>query len=114
MKIKRGNIFLAGLDPVIGKEISKTRPVVVISNDLNNQFSGTVTVLPITSKNSEKTYPFEVFLAGGTFGLTKDSKIKTDQIRTLDKRRLLKFIGKLEIKEMEAVEKALTIHLGFF
>jgi mRNA interferase MazF len=114
MKIKRGDIFLAGLDPVIGKEISKTRPVAVISNDLNNQFSGTVTVLPITSKNLEKIYPFEVFLARGTCGLTKDSKIKTDQIRTLDKKRLLEFIGKLEIEGMEAVKKALLIHLGFF
>ena len=85
----------------------------VTSNDLNNQFSGTVTVLPITLKNLEKVYPFEVFLARGTSGLTKDSKIKTDQIRTLDKKRLLKFIGRLEIKEMEAIEKALSIHLGF-
>ena len=113
MNIKRGDIFLAGLDPVIGKEIAKTRPVAVISNDLNNQFSGTVTVLPITSKNLEKIYPFEVFLAGGTSGLTKDSKIKTDQIRTLDQRRLLKFIGKLGNREMEAIEKALIVHLGF-
>jgi len=113
MKIKRGDIFLAGLDPVIGKEISRTRPVIVVSNDLNNQFSGTVTVLPMTSKNLEKIYPFEVFLARGTSGLTKGSKIKTDQIRTLDKKRLLKFIGKLEVKEMEAIEKALSIHLGF-
>jgi mRNA interferase MazF len=113
MKIKRGDIFLAGLDPVIGKEISKTRPVAVVSNDINNQFSGTVTVLPITSKNLEKVYPFEVFLTRGSSGLAKDSKIKTDQIRTLDKKRLLKFIGKLEIKELEAIEKAIAIHLEF-
>lgn len=57
MNIKRGDIYLANLDPVVGREISKTRPVVVISNDKNNEFSGTVTVLPITSKNLEKIYP---------------------------------------------------------
>ena len=54
MNIRRGGCFLATLDPVIGHEISKTRPVVVISNDKNNEFSGTVTVLPITSKNLRK------------------------------------------------------------
>ena len=57
MNIKRGDICLAALDPVMGKEISKTRPVVIISNDKNNEFSGTVTILPITSKNLEKIYP---------------------------------------------------------
>jgi mRNA interferase MazF len=57
MIINRGGIYLATLDPVIGRELSKTRPVVVISNDKNNQFSGTVTILPVTSKNIRKTYP---------------------------------------------------------
>lgn len=113
MKIKRGDVFMAGLDPAMGTEISKTRPVVVVSNDINNQFSGTVTILPITSKNIEKIYPFEVFLAAGTGGLPKDSKIKTDQVRTLDKKRLLRFIGKLGSKEMAGLKTALSIHLGF-
>ena len=57
MNIKRGDIFLATLDPVMGREISKTRPVVVVSNDKNNEFSGTVTILPITSKNTQAVYP---------------------------------------------------------
>jgi mRNA interferase MazF len=113
MNIRRGDVFLAGLDPVIGKEISKTRPVVVISNDTNNQFSGTVTILPLTSKNLEKIYPFEVFLPKGTAELPKDSKVKADQVRTLDKRRLIKYLGKLKKNEIKAVEKALAIHLGF-
>ncbi len=113
MNIKRGDILLAGLDPVVGKEISKTRPVAVISNDINNQFSGTVTILPITSKNLEKIYPFEVFLPKGTAGLPNNSKIKTDQVRTLDQRRLIRPIGKLALNEMKAFEKALAIHLGF-
>ena len=111
MIIKRGFIYLAALDPVVGKEIAKTRPVVVISNDKNNEFSGTVTVIPITSKNLRKIYPFEVYLGKGIGNLPKNSKIKADQIRTLDKSRLVKLIGELGKAEIEAIEKALRVHL---
>jgi mRNA interferase MazF len=112
MNIRRGEIYVAGLDPVVGREISKTRPVVVVSNDKNNQFSGTVTVLPITSRNLKRIYPFEVYLPKGSGNLPKDSKVKADQIRTLDKARLVKEIGKLEQGEMEKIGKAIKIHLG--
>ncbi len=112
MNIKRGEIYLASLDPVVGKEISKTRPVLIISNDINNRNSGTVTVLPITSGNLTKIYPFEVFLPKTTANLPKDSKIKADQIRTLDTARLVSFIGKLDRNSMEDVERAIKIHLG--
>jgi mRNA-degrading endonuclease toxin of MazEF toxin-antitoxin module len=74
MNIRRGETHLAALDPVIGKELAKTRPVVVVSNDINNEYSGTVTVLPITSASLEKVYPFEVFLPKGSGRLPKDSK----------------------------------------
>jgi len=114
MNIKRGGIYLAALDPVIGKEISKTRPVVIVSNNKNNEFAGTVTILPITSKNIQKIYPFEVFLKKGLGNLPKNSKIKADQIRTLDKSRIVKFIGALEKKEMDLIDKALLIHLDLF
>jgi mRNA interferase MazF len=114
MNIKRGEIYLAALDPVIGREISKTRPVVVFSNNTNNEFSGTVTVLPITSKNTRKIYPFEVFLPKGTGNLPKNSKVKADQIRTLDKTRLIKKIGELEQKDISEIERAMKIHLGMF
>jgi mRNA interferase MazF len=113
MIIKRGDIFLASLDPVIGKEISKTRPVVIISNDKNNEFSGTVTILPITSGSLNDIYPFEVFLKQGKANLPKDSKVKTDQIRTLDKSRIIKQFGSLENTDILTIEKALKIHLGF-
>ena len=112
MIIKRGGVYLAALDPTIGREIAKTRPVVVISNDKNNTFSGTISVLPITSKNIQKTYPFEVVLPKGRGNLPKKSKIKADQIRTLDKRRLIKFIGELSEEDMLSVEEAAKIHLG--
>ena len=112
MSIRRGEVYVAALDPVIGKEISKTRPVVVVSNDLNNQFAATVTVLPITSMNLDKIYPFEVFLLKGSGDLPKDSKVKADQIRTLDKARLAKRIGKVDQKQITAIDKAMRIHLG--
>jgi len=111
MNIKRGEIYLAALDPVVGKEISKTRPVVVVSNDKNNEFSGTVTILPVTSKNISRVYPFEVFLPEGSGNLPKDSKVKADQIRTLDKTRLVKQIGKLGQKEIGEIDKAIRVHL---
>jgi len=89
------------------------RPVVVVSNDVNNQFSGTVTVLPITSKRIEKVYPFEVFLPKGSANLPKDSKVKADQIRTLDKSRMVSHVGRLAETELRAVEKAIKVHLDF-
>ncbi|MBL0715229.1 MAG: type II toxin-antitoxin system PemK/MazF family toxin [Desulfosarcina sp.] len=111
MIIKKGGIYLAALDPAIGHEISKTRPVLVVSNDKNNAFSGTVTVLPITSKSLEKIYPFEVRIEKGKGNLPKASKIKADQIRTIDQKRLIKTIGALSDDDMVLVEKAVKIHL---
>ena len=107
---KRGEIYLVTLDPTVGAEISKTRPALVISNDINNQFSETVTVIPITSY-VEKIYPFEVFLAAGEGGLSKNSKAKCNQIRTIDKQRLIKPLGKINQEKIEAVEEATKIHL---
>ena len=112
MNIKRGEIYLASLDPVVGREISRTRPVVIVSNDKNNEFSGTVTILPITSKNLRKVYPFEMFLSKGAGNLPKNSKVKADQIRTLDKSRIVTLIGKLEEGRMVEIENAIKIHLA--
>ncbi len=112
MNIKRGEIYLAALDPVLGREIAKTRPVVIVSNDKNNEFSGTVTVLPLTSKNLRTIFPFEVFLSRGQANLPKDSKVKADQIRTLDRSRMIKSIGVLGKKELDAIDKAMKIHLA--
>ena len=111
MSIKRGDLYLAALDPTLGREISKTRPVLVVSNDRNNAFSGTVTILPISSQNIEKIYPFEVFLPKGAGNLPKDSKVKADQVRTIDRARLIKQIGSLGNLEMKEIEKAIRIHL---
>lgn len=110
---KRGEIFLVSLDPTIGSEINKTRPALVISNDINNKYSSTVTVIPITSK-VEKVFPFEVLFLPGQSGLLKESKAKCNQIRTIDKRRLIKPLGEISIETIQQVEDALRLHLGMY
>lgn len=109
-KIKRGDIYLTDLNPVIGTEIGKTRPAVVISNDINNTYADTVSIIPITS-NVDKVYPFEVFLAKGESGLNKESKAKCNQIRSIDKKRLRKYIGTLKEDRIKELEEAILIHL---
>ena len=108
---KRGQIWFVLLDPVVGHEIGKTRPALVISNDRNNQFADTVTVLPITSK-TEKIYPFEILLSKEETYLPKDSKVKCNQIRTVDKKRLVNLVGALSAERLKEIKQALLIHLG--
>ena len=112
MNIRRGDIFLATLDPVVGREIAETRPVVVVSNNLNNRHGGTVTVLPITSQKLKKTYPFELILPKGSGNLPKKSKVKADQIRTLDKTRLIKRFGRLTVEQTGYLDEAIKTHLA--
>jgi mRNA interferase MazF len=112
MPISRGDIYLAALDPVVGSETTKTRPVLVVSNNINNKYANTITVIPITSKKLKKTYPFELFLPKGTGNLPKDSKVKADQIRTLDKTRLIKHIGTLKSEHLNLLNEAIKIHLA--
>ncbi len=109
--IRRGEVWLACLDPIVGREIAKTRPVLVVSNDVGNRLSGTVTVVPITSQRLEKIYPFEALLPRGEGGLPKDSKAKADQIRTLDASRLVQRLGAVGQPALEAVLQALRVHL---
>jgi mRNA interferase MazF len=84
----------------------------VVSNDINNQYAATVTVLPFTSSPGKKVYPFEISVPEGTAGLTQDSRIKADQIRTVDKKRLMQYRGILPGKYMEAVQTAIKVHLN--
>ena len=111
MNIKRGEIFIAALDPVIGHEVAKTRPVIIVSNNIGNKYSGTVTIIPVTSKNLTKIYPFEVYLPNDASPLKKNSKGKADQIRTLDKARLIKSLGMLNNEQVNNMDKAIRVHL---
>ncbi len=110
---ERGEIYLVCLDPTVGSEINKTRPALIISNDINNQAAQTVTVIPITS-GTEKIYPFETLLSSGKSGLSKSSKAKCNQIRTIDKKRLVKSLGKVSIEELKEIKASLLIHLGMY
>jgi len=107
-----GDIYDVSLDPVIGVETGKRRPGLVVSNDINNKFSRTVTILPITSQPARKQYPFEVLVPNGVAGLIADSRIMANQVRTVDKYRLVSFKGSLPPEYFHEVETALKIHLN--
>lgn len=107
------HIFLANLEPVIGSEQGQTRPVLVISLEEINQILPVVNVLPITSrKPGRRIYPNEVLIPGSVGGLEKESIVLCYQIRTLDKRRLIKELGKIDNLELqEAIVDALCFQL---
>lgn len=112
MKISRGDIFLANLNPTVGSEIQKTRPVIVVSNDVGNTYANTITIVPITSQKLEKVYPFEVLFGNHFAGLSKKSKALANQIRTIDKSRLIKRLGSLNLAEIHALNTAIKHHLA--
>jgi mRNA interferase MazF len=110
--MNRGDIYFAELDPSIGGETRKSRPVLIISNDVNNKYSNTIAIIPITS-NISKVYVFEVLLPKEKTGLKKDSKLLCQQIRTIDKSRLAKErSGKIHPDMLNSIEYALLLHLG--
>lgn len=108
--IRRGEVYWVKLDPIEGSEIGKTRPAVVISNNINNEYADTITVIPVTSSVG-KVYPFEVFIKKDTANVPNDSKVKANQIRTLDKKRMKERIGIIPDEILKKIEKAVKIHL---
>ena len=109
---RRGELYWVNLDPAVGSEIAKTRPALIISNDIGNQYAERVIVAPIASGNVGKVYPFEVHLNVGESGLAKESKVLLDQIRTLNKSRLGNHIGMLSAERMEEVNRAIRLSLA--
>jgi len=103
----RGEVWWVEFDPAVGSEIRKTRPAVIVSNDVSNKHLARVQVIPVTS-NTGRLYPCEaiVSVAG------QESKAMADQIMTADKQRLKSLLGKLSRNDMQAVEKVLKIQLG--
>ena len=96
---KKGEIYLINFDPNIGHEVKKKRPAIILSNDIHNQYSPLVTVAPISS-NTKNIYPFEVYIPEGIANLDNDSKIMIIQLRSVDKKRLLKKIGSVDNKQI--------------
>jgi mRNA interferase MazF len=109
---KRGEIYLVNFDPTVGSEIAKTRPAVILQNDISNQYSPITIIAAVTSKFDENLYPTEVFVRPPEGGLTEISVILLNQIRSIDKRRLIKRLGNLEIATIEQVDLALQISFG--
>jgi mRNA interferase MazF len=110
--VKRGDIFYGDLSPVIGSEQGGVRPVLVIQNDIGNKYSPTVIVAAITSQINKAKLPTHVELAAESYGITKDSVILLEQIRTIDKKRLKEKIGHLSDELMKQVDVALQISFG--
>ena len=92
-RVKRGDIFYADLSPVVGSEQGGTRPVLIVQNDMGNRHSPTVIAVAITSQMNKARLPTHIELEGPAVGLTKDSVVLLEQIRTIDKRRLREHIG---------------------
>ena len=111
-EVKRGDIWLVNLDPAVGHEIKKSRPAVIIQNDLGNEYSPITIIAPITSQGIGKAYPIEVIVDKKSSGLEKISKILLNQIRAIDKRRLIKRLGKVDYETMAKVDASIKISLG--
>ena len=110
--VKRGDIFYADLSPVVGSEQGGTRPVLIVQNDTGNRHSPTVIAAAITSQTGKARLPTQITIAGGSVGLTKDSVILQEQIRTIDKRRLREHMGRLDEKQMQQVDNAIKVSFG--
>lgn len=110
--IKRGDIFYADLSPVVGSEQGGIRPVLIVQNNVGNKFSPTVIAAAITSQVNKTKMPTHIELGAKSFGLTKDSIVLAEQIRTLDKKRLREKMGCLDEAHMRSVDEALAVSFG--
>lgn len=113
--MRRSEIWLADLEPGVGSEANKIRPVVIASNDGANVRAarvarGMVTVVPVTSK-VRTIYPFQVALPADATGLPHDSKAQAEQVRSIDARRLIRRLGEVPTALMAAIDEALRLHL---
>ena len=109
---RRGDIYLADLGPVVGSEQGGRRPVLVIQNDVSNQYSSVVIVAAITSAPTRKKYPVDVVITSGASGLREASRVLLNQIKTIDKQRLGRYIGRLDDTQMAQVDQAIMISLS--
>jgi mRNA interferase MazF len=110
----RGDVYLVNLDPIVGKEIGKARPAVIIQNDIGNKFSPVTIIAPISSiKEITKPLPIMIHLQKGEGGLKEESFVDCGQIRTIDKeQRLITKFGSLDREKMFDVDKAIKISLA--
>ena len=110
--VKRGDIYYADLSPVVGSEQGGMRPVLIVQNDTGNKHSPTVIAAAITSQIGKARLPTHIELEARTFGLTKDSVVLLEQIRTIDKRRLRERMGRVDEELMNKVDDAIAVSFG--
>lgn len=112
MSIKRGEIYYADLSPVVGSEQGGIRPVLIVQNDVGNKFSPTVIAAAITSQKDKSKMPTHIEIDAAKCGLAKNSVVLLEQIRTIDKKRLMEKMGSLDNASMQNVNSALSISFG--
>ncbi|MDE6501952.1 MAG: type II toxin-antitoxin system PemK/MazF family toxin [Ruminococcus sp.] len=112
MSVKRGEIYYADLSPVVGSEQGGIRPVLIVQNDVGNRYSPTVIAAAITSQRDKTHLPTHIEVQADKCGLSKDSIVLLEQIRTIDKKRLKDKMGELDFNAMNKVNSALSISFG--
>ncbi|MCQ2484424.1 MAG: type II toxin-antitoxin system PemK/MazF family toxin [Clostridia bacterium] len=112
MTVRRGDIYYADLSPVVGSEQGGVRPVLIVQNDVGNKFSPTVIAAAITSQRFKTNLPTHIQVDAHGCGLSKDSIVLLEQVRTIDKRRLKEKMGNLDEYDMNRVNQALSVSLG--
>lgn len=112
MNVKRGDIYYADLSPVVGSEQGGVRPVLIVQNDVGNKYSPTVIAAAITSQQDKSRMPTHISVNGNSCGLSKDSVVLLEQVRTIDKQRLKERMGNLSSIDMNKIDKALTVSFG--
>lgn len=110
--IRRGDIYYADLSPVVGSEQGGVRPVLIIQNDVGNRHSPTVIAAAITSQINKARLPTHIELGARSYGLSKDSVVLLEQIRTIDKTRLKERMGRLDERLMQRVDDAIAVSFG--
>jgi mRNA interferase MazF len=109
--IKRGDIYYARLNPVVGSEQGETRPVLVVQNDIGNKHSPTIIVIPLTCKLKKPKLPTHVFIPQGS-GPEENSVALAEQIRTIDRSRIDRYIGRINSELQAEIDKALAVGIG--
>ena len=110
--IRRGDIYYADLSPVVGSEQGGMRPVLIVQNNVGNKHSPTVIAAAITSQTGKARLPTHIELSARTYGLSRDSVILLEQVRTIDKKRLKEHMGTLDSSLMNRVDNALAVSFG--
>ena len=110
--VKRGDIYYADLSPVVGSEQGGMRPVLIVQNDTGNKHSPTVIAAAITSPTGKARLPTHIELDAQSVGLSRNSVILLEQIRTIDKSRLRERMGKLDDTTMTKVDNAIAVSFG--